>query len=109
MSVVLNDLPGRLVRMQMQVPIYNDDDEKLGQTQEGDLAVITYEENPDLFPYIEVTIVSGEFAGMTTGFSHRDIRNLVFITNERDDELPLYYKKQKLNTETVSQNKPLTF
>lgn len=101
---------GKIIRMNKPYPITNDEDEILGYTEVGDMAVITFAELKNkigyrkmadisdelgiVIPfdtgkeegYFETVIVSGKFIGVDSlALDLTDIKESTFIFNNKDD------------------------
>ena len=79
----------RLIKLTKEYPIYNSDinhnDEVIGYTKVGDLAVITYANEKE--NYFEMLLVSGEFIGVDTlALDMDDILSSTFIFNKVEGE-----------------------
>ena len=61
-------------------PIFDDEDNIIGHTKAGDIAVVTFEEEEGSDIYAEATIATGEFAGYTgLTLKKEDIKNCVLL------------------------------
>lgn len=101
---------GKIIRMNKPYPITNDEDEILGYTEVGDMAVITFAELKNKIGYrkvaeisdelniaipfntekeegyFETVIVSGKFIGVNSlALDLTDIKESTFIFNNKDD------------------------
>lgn len=76
-----HSIAAKLIKMLNICPVFNDDEELIGHTQLGDMAIITYEDkNSD---YYEATIVSGKFAGIDNlAFNRKQLKDCVVLFNE---------------------------
>lgn len=93
---------GRLIKMTEPYPIYDreNDDEVIGYTECGDLAVITYSDFKD--DYHEVTIISGKYAGVDTlALNNDDLYVSVFIMNHIDNHKIVYVNGNKVESECI--------
>ena len=93
---------GRLIKMTEPYPIYSreNDDEIIGYTKVGDMAVVAYSDFKD--DYHEVTIVSGEYAGVDTlALNNDDLYISTFITNHIDNNKIVYINENEVTTECV--------
>ena len=121
---------GKLIRMNKEYPIYSREDEKddevIGYTSIGDMAVITYADIKEKtnyksllkisdelefgFPistgieegYFETIIVSGKYAGVDSlALDMDDIAISTFIFNKVDGEMDTYIQDRKINFEYI--------
>lgn len=117
---------GKLIRMNKSYPIHNDDDEIVGYTKVGDMAVITFAEikkktgyktvtkiSDELsigIPivtdgeewYFETIIVSGKYTGIDSlALDLEDIATSTFIFNKVDGDDTVYIQDRKINFEYV--------
>lgn len=121
---------GKLIRMNKEYPIYSREDEKedevIGYTSVGDMAVITFAEikekvgyksikriSEDLeigIPvstgkedgYFETVIVSGKYIGVDSlALDLDDIAESTFIFNKIDGEMDTYIQDRKIKYEYV--------
>lgn len=77
---------GKLIRMNKPYPITNDEDEILGYTEVGDMAVITFAEIGKEEGYFETVLVSGKFIGVDSlALDLSDIMESIFIFNNKDN------------------------
>lgn len=88
---------GKLIKMVEPYPIYDKEDEVVGYTEIGDMAVVTLaDEDQD---YYETVIVSGKYTGVDTlALNGKDLQKSVFIFNEIDycgSEVRIKNKKVK--------------
>lgn len=93
---------GRLIEMTEPYPIYSvdDDNEIVGYTRNGDMAVIRYSNFKD--SYHEVIIVSGEYTGVDTlALNNIDLYNSIFIINHIDNHEVVYINGHKVNSKCV--------
>ena len=91
---------GKLFIMTEEYPIYDReyDDEIIGYTSIGDMAVITYENMNE--GYFETVIVSGKYIGVDTlALNLKNIKNSTFVFNKIDGEQSVYIRDIKVNTE----------
>ena len=83
-------------------PIYSreNDDEVIGHTKVGDMAVVTYSNFKD--DYHEVTIVSGEYTGVDTlALNNDDLYVSTFITNHIDNNQTVYVNENEVVSECI--------
>jgi hypothetical protein len=83
-------------------PIYSreNDDEIIGYTKVGDMAVITYSDVRD--DYHEVAIISGEYIGVDTlALDNEDLYRSVFMINHIDNYTSVYVNGTKVASELV--------
>lgn len=83
-------------------PIYDreNDDVIIGYTKDGDVAVVTYSDFKD--DYHEVTIVTGEYAGVDTlALNNDDLYRSVFIMNHIDDHNIVYANGNRVDSKSV--------
>ena len=117
---------GKLIRMNKSYPIYTDDDEIVGYTEAGDMAVITFAEikkktgyktvtkiSDELsigIPvitdgeegYFETVIVSGKFIGVNSlALDLTDIKESTFIFNNKDDNGIATIDNREINYEYI--------
>ena len=117
---------GKLIRMNKSYPIYNDDDDMVGYTEVGDMAVITFAEikkktgyktvtkiSDELsigIPvitdgeegYFETVIVSGKYIGIDSlALDLDDIAVSTFIFNKAEGDDAVYIQDRKINFEYV--------
>lgn len=121
---------GKLIIMNKEYPIYNRDDDKedeiIGYTSVGDMAVITFAEikNKRSYKklmqltdeieidipvytgieegYFETVIVSGKYAGIESlAFDIDDIAASTFIFNKLDGEMDTYIQEIKIKFEYI--------
>lgn len=121
---------GKLIRLNKEYPIYSREDDKedevIGYTTIGDMAVITFAEvkekseyksiqkiSEDLeisIPvstrkeegYFETVIVSGKYIGVDSlALDLDDIAESIFIFNKIDGEMDTYIQDRKINCEYV--------
>ena len=115
---------GKLIRMNKPYPICNDDDEIIGYTEAGDMAVITFAEikkktgykavakvSDDLsirIPvvadgekgYFETVITSGKYIGIDSlALDLDDIATSTFIFNKIEGEDTIYIQNRRINFE----------
>ncbi len=96
---------GKLIRMNKQYPIYSreykKEDEVIGYTEIGDMAVITYV-GTEKEGYFETVIVSGKYIGVDSlALDFKDIVDSTFIFNKIDGEMDTYIQGKKINFEYV--------
>lgn len=122
-----SDFKGKLIKMNKSYPIYDDNDDMIGYTQPGDMAVITFAEikketkykkvvdiSDELtigIPfnmskeegYFETVIVSGDFIGVNSlALNLSDIaEHSVFLFNKIDDKGMITISDRKINYEYV--------
>lgn len=116
-----SDFKGKLIKMNKSYPIYNDNDDIIGYTQPGDMAVITFAEIKKAVDisdeltigipfntskeegYFETVIVSGDFIGVNSlSLNLSDIaKNSVFLFNKIDDKGMITISDRKINYEYV--------
>lgn len=85
---------GKIIRMNEPYPITNENDEILGYTKTGDIAVITLADKD----YFETVIVSGKFIGINSlALNLSDIMKSTFVFNSinYNDEVMIQNKKVK--------------
>lgn len=76
---------GKVIKMNHAYPICDENDNPIGYTKIGDMAVITLADVNEE-GYFETVIVSGEFIGIDTlALNLRDIMNSTFIFNKLDN------------------------
>lgn len=93
---------GKLIKMTEPYPIYSreNDDEIIGYTKVGDMAVVTYSDVKE--DYHEVAIISGEYTGVDTlALNNEDLYRSVFITNNIDNHKFVYVNGHKVASECV--------
>ena len=117
---------GKIIRMNKPYPITNDEDEILGYTEVGDMAVITFAEIKNKIGYrkvaeisdelsitipfntekeegyFETVIVSGKFIGVNSlALDLTDIKESTFIFNNKDKNGIAVIDNRELNYEYV--------
>lgn len=117
---------GKLIRMNKPYPITNDEDEILGYTEIGDMAVITFAEiknktgykklvdiSDELVigipfdtekeeGYFETVIVSGKFIGVDSlALDLTDIKESTFIFNNKDNNGIAVIDNREINYEYI--------
>ena len=117
---------GKIIRMNKPYPITNDEDEILGYTEVGDMAVITFAEIKNKIGYrkmaeisdelsitipfntgkeegyFETVIVSGKFIGVNSlALDLTDIKESTFIFNNKDDNGIAVIDNREINYEYV--------
>lgn len=117
---------GKIIRMNKPYPITNDEDEILGYTEVGDMAVITFAELKNkigyrkvadisdqlgiVIPfdtekeegYFETVIVSGKFIGVNSlALDLTDIKESTFIFNNKDDNGITTIDNREINYEYI--------
>ena len=117
---------GKIIRMNKPYPITNDEDEILGYTEVGDMAVITFAELKNkigyrkladisdelgiVIPfdtgkeegYFETVIVSGKFIGVDSlALDLTDIKESTFIFNNKDDNGIVVINDREINYEYI--------
>lgn len=117
---------GKIIRMNKPYPITNDEDEILGYTEVGDMAVITFAEIKNKIGYRKVTkisdelsitipfntekeegyfetvIVSGKFIGVNSlALDLTDIKESTFIFNNKDDNGIATIDNREINYEYI--------
>ena len=117
---------GKIIRMNKPYPITNDEDEILGYTEVGDMAVITFAEIKNKIGYrkvaeisdelsitipfntekeegyFETVIVSGKFIGVNSlTLDLTDIKESTFIFNNKDDNGIATIDNRKINYEYI--------
>lgn len=117
---------GKIIRMNKPYPITNDEDEILGYTEVGDMAVITFAEIKNKIGYrkvaeisdelsitipfntekeegyFETVIVSGKFIGVNSlALDLTDIKESTFIFNNKDDNGIATIDNRKINYEYI--------
>lgn len=86
---------GKIIRMNEPYPIINEDDEILGYTTIGDMAVITLADKD----YFETVIISGKFIGVDSlALNLSDIMKSTFVFNSIN-----------YNNEVMIQNKEVKY
>lgn len=117
---------GKIIRMNKPYPITNDEDEILGYTEVGDMAVITLAEIKNKIGYrkvaeisdelciaipfdtgkeegyFETVIVSGKFIGVNSlALDLTDIKESTFIFNNKDDNGIVVIDDREINYEYI--------
>ncbi len=117
---------GKIIRMNKPYPIANDEDEILGYTEVGDMAVITFAELKNKIGYkkvadisdelhiaipfdtgkeegyFETVIVSGKFIGVDSlALDLTDIKESTFIFNNKDDNGITTIDNREINYEYI--------
>ena len=117
---------GKIIRMNKPYPIRNDEDEILGYTEVGDMAVITFAEITNKIGYrkvaeisdelsiaipfntgkeegyFETVIVSGKFIGVNSlALDLNDIKESTFIFNNKDDNGIVVINDREINYEYI--------
>ena len=117
---------GKIIRMNKPYPITNDEDEILGYTEVGDMAVITFAEITNKIGYrkvaeisdelsiaipfntgkeegyFETVIVSGKFIGVDSlALDLTDIKESTFIFNNKDKNGIAVIDNREINYEYV--------
>lgn len=117
---------GKIIRMNKPYPITNDEDEILGYTEVGDMAVITFAEITNKIGYrkvaeisdelsiaipfntgkeegyFETVIVSGKFIGVNSlALDLTDIKESTFIFNNKDDNGITTIDNREINYEYI--------
>lgn len=117
---------GKIIRMNKPYPITNDEDEILGYTEVGDMAVITFAEIKNKIGYrkvaeisdelsitipfntgkkegyFETVIVSGKFIGVNSlALDLTDIKESTFIFNNKDDNGIAVINDREINYENI--------
>ena len=117
---------GKIIRMNKPYPITNDEDEILGYTEVGDMAVITFAEIKNKLGYrkvaeisdelsitipfntekeegyFETVIVSGKFIGVDSlALDLTDIKESTFIFNNKDKNGIAVIDNREINYEYV--------
>ena len=117
---------GKIIRMNKPYPITNDEDEILGYTEVGDMAVITFAELKNkigyrkvadiadelgmVIPfdtgkeegYFETVIVSGKFIGVDSlALDLTDIKESTFIFNNKNDNGTVTIDGREINYEYI--------
>lgn len=117
---------GKIIRMNKPYPITNDDDEIVGYTEVGDMAVITFAEIKNKIGYrkvaeisdklgiaipfdtgkeegyFETVIVSGKFIGVDSlALDLTDIKESTFIFNNKDDNGIVVIDDREINYEYI--------
>lgn len=117
---------GKIIRMNKPYPITNDEDEILGYTEVGDMAVITFAEIKNKIGYrkvaeisdelsiaipfntgkeegyFETVIVSGKFIGVNSlALDLTDIKESTFIFNNKDDNGIAVIDDREINYEYI--------
>lgn len=89
---------GRLIILNHEYPIYDDNDVVIGYTDKNDMAVITFEgSGHELEGYFEMILVSGQYIGIDTlALKKKDIDNSIFVFNRIDDEETVNIKDQEI-------------
>ena len=116
----------KIIRMNKPYPIRNDEDEILGYTEVGDMAVITFAEIKNKIGYrkvaeisdelciaipfdtgkeegyFETVIVSGKFIGVNSlALDLTDIKESTFIFNNKDDNGITTIDNREINYEYI--------
>lgn len=116
----------KIIRMNKPYPITNDEDEILGYTEVGDMAVITFAEITNKIGYrkvaeisdelsiaipfntgkeegyFETVIVSGKFIGVNSlALDLNDIKESTFIFNNKDDNGIATIDNREINYEYI--------
>ena len=116
----------KIIRMNKPYPITNDEDEILGYTEVGDMAVITFAELKNKIGYrkvadisdelciaipfdtgkeegyFETVIVSGKFIGVNSlALDLTDIKESIFIFNNKDDNGIITIDNREINYEYI--------
>ena len=116
----------KIIRMNKPYPITNDEDEILGYTEVGDMAVITFAEIKNKIGYrkvadisdelciaipfdtgkeegyFETVIVSGKFIGVNSlALDLTDIKESTFIFNNKDDNGITTIDNREMNDEYI--------
>ena len=116
----------KIIRMNKPYPITNDEDEILGYTEVGDMAVITFAEIKNKIGYrkvaeisdelsiaipfdtgkeegyFETVIVSGKFIGVNSlALDLTDIKESTFIFNNKDDNGIATIDNREINYEYI--------
>ena len=117
---------GKIIRMNKPYPITNDEDEILGYTEDGDMAVITFAEIKNKIGhrkvadisdefcvavpfdtgkeegYFETVIISGKFIGVDSlALDLTDIKESTFIFNNKDDNGTVVIDNREINYEYI--------
>lgn len=117
---------GKIIRMNKPYPITDDEDEILGYTEVGDMAVITFAELKNKIGYrkvvdisdelgiaipfdigkeegyFETVIVSGKFIGVDSlALDLNDIKESTFIFNNKDDNGIATIDNREINYEYI--------
>ena len=117
---------GKIIRMNKPYPITNNEDEILGYTEVGDMAVITFAEIKNKIGYrkvaeisdelsiaitfntgkeegyFETVIVSGKFIGVNSlALDLTDIKESTFIFNNKDDNGIATIDNREINYEYI--------
>lgn len=117
---------GKIIRMNKPYPITNDEDEILGYTEVGDMAVINFAEIKNKIGYrkvaeisdelsitipfntgkkegyFETVIVSGKFIGVNSlALDLTDIKESTFIFNNKDDNGIAVINDREINYEYI--------
>ena len=117
---------GKIIRINKPYPITNDEDEILGYTEVGDMAVITFAEIKNKIGYrkvaeisdelsiaipfntgkeegyFETVIVSGKFIGVNSlALDLTDIKESTFIFNNKDDNGITTIDNREINYEYI--------
>lgn len=117
---------GKIIRINKPYPITNDEDEILGYTEVGDMAVITFAEITNKIGYrkvaeisdelsiaipfnigkeegyFETVIVSGKFIGVNSlALDLNDIKESTFIFNNKDDNGIVTIDNREINYEYI--------
>ena len=117
---------GKIIRMNKPYPITNDEDEILGYTEVGDMAVITFAEIKNKIGYrkvaeisdelsitipfntgkeegyFETVIVSGKFIGVNSlALDLTDIKESTFIFNNKDKNGIAVIDNREINYEYI--------
>lgn len=90
---------GKLIKMVEPYPIYNVEDEVIGYTEIGDMAVVTLaDEDQD---YYETVIVSGKYTGIDSlALNKNDLQKSIFVFNKIEHHgSEVYIKNKKVKHE----------
>lgn len=90
---------GRIIKMAEPYSIYKDD-EIIGYTKVGDMAVITYSDFKN--DYHEITIISGEYTGVDyLALNNDDLYISTFVINHIDNHKSVYVNGNQVESECV--------
>lgn len=88
MSIVYNSLVGKCFKMMEPYPIYDDDENEIGRTAIGDIAVCTGESLSARDKYAEFTVATGKYAGyMNLVLYPTDIWKCEYVGIEDDNDI----------------------
>lgn len=92
---IFNIGKGLVFELTEKYPVYDDEDNVIGETQPGDRAVITYDGHDE--NYFEVVIVTGEWAGYSNmALDNKDLKRSMLVRPKAENNGPYYLRKIKL-------------